>query len=126
MFEGKENSAWTNKQIPSLRTAPLRRYPFDWREYQLRLSSTAKFHSSITDVVAENFNDETANNWTLQGSLRPTTHQVRNLRTKKSQLKKAANFKFFKAYNKSLANEIISRINEFVDRFQKAKEDVDC
>jgi hypothetical protein len=77
-------------------------------------------------VVSENFNDKTANNWTLQDSLRPTTHQVRNLRTKKSQLKKAANFKFFKAYNKSLANEIISRINEFVDRFQEAKEDVDC
>ena len=39
MFEGKENSAWTNKRNTSLRTAPLRRYPFDWREYQLRLSS---------------------------------------------------------------------------------------
>ena len=33
----------------------------------------------------------------------------------KSQLKKAANFKFFKAYNKSSATEIISRINEVVD-----------
>ena len=65
MFEGKENSTWTNKRNPSLRTVPLRRYPFDWREYQLRLSSTAKFYSSITDVVAANFNDETANNGTL-------------------------------------------------------------
>ena len=54
MFEEKENSALTNKRNPSLRTAPLRRYPFDWREYQLRLSSTAKFYSSITDVVAAN------------------------------------------------------------------------
>ena len=71
MFEVKENSALTNKRNPSLRAAPLRRYPFDRREYQLRLSSTAKFHSSITDVVAANLTTK-----------QPTTGSYKVLRDK--------------------------------------------
>jgi hypothetical protein len=92
---------------------------------------TAKLHSSISDMVAAIFDDETANNWTSAGD----EELLRFLETNyppgqkssdlESQLKKAANFKYFKSDDKSSATEIISRINEVMDRFQEEKEDVE-
>ena len=70
-----------------------------------------KLHSSNSDMVAAIFDDETANNSTSAGD----EELLRFLETNyspgqksldlKSQLKKAANFKFFKADDKSSATE---------------------
>ena len=80
-------------------------------------------------MVTAIFDDKIANNWTSANDeelLRfletnyPPGQKSSDLR---SQLKKAANFKFFKAETKSSA--IFSRINAVMDRFQEARKDVD-